>query len=91
MIAGSSSPTGRAKRSSTWLRSLAQAEEMEIGKERAATGQEREGWRCCIDQSPARQRTRLKRLAALESLFVRQSGGQWCRSRRRRRSSTGAR
>ena len=52
------------------LRSLRRLEEMEIGKERAALDQERKGLAALID-SPARQRTRLKRdLAALRARYA---------------------
>ncbi|RST31683.1 DNA topoisomerase IV subunit A [Sphingomonas ginkgonis] len=51
------------------LRSLRRLEEMEIGKERAALAKEREELAKLIE-SPARQRTRLKRdLAALKEQF----------------------
>src|SRR5687767_851642 len=51
------------------LRSLRKLEEMEIGKERAALAKEREGLALLVE-SPARQRTRLKRdLAALREAY----------------------
>jgi topoisomerase-4 subunit A len=51
------------------LRSLRRLEEMEIGKERAALAKEREGLAALIE-SPARQRTRLKKdLAALKEAY----------------------
>jgi topoisomerase-4 subunit A len=51
------------------LRSLRRLEEMEIGKERAALAKEREGLALLIE-SPARQRTRLKKdLAALKEAY----------------------
>lgn len=52
------------------LRSLRRLEEMEIGKERAALAKEREGLAALIE-SPARQRTRLKKeLAALKEAYA---------------------
>jgi topoisomerase-4 subunit A len=52
------------------LRSLRRLEEMEIGKERAALAKEREGLALLIE-SPARQRTRLKKeLAALKEAYA---------------------
>ena len=51
------------------LRSLRRLEEMEIGKERAALAKEREGLALLVE-SPARQRTRLKKdLAALREAY----------------------
>jgi topoisomerase IV subunit A len=51
------------------LRSLRRLEEMEIGKERAALAKEREGLAALVE-SPARQRTRLKKdLAALKDAY----------------------
>ena len=51
-------------------RSLRRLEEMEIGKERAALAKEREGLALLIE-SPARQRTRLKKeLAALKEAYA---------------------
>ena len=52
------------------LRSLRRLEEMEIGKERAALAKEREGLALLVE-SPARQRTRLKKdLAALKEAYA---------------------
>jgi topoisomerase-4 subunit A len=52
------------------LRSLRRLEEMEIGKERAALAKEREGLALLVE-SPARQRTRLKKdLAALREAYA---------------------
>ncbi|WP_037500873.1 DNA topoisomerase IV subunit A [Sphingomonas jaspsi] len=52
------------------LRSLRRLEEMEIGKERDALVKEREGLAALVE-SPARQRTRLKRdLAALKEAYA---------------------
>ena len=52
------------------LRQLRRLEEMEIGKERAALAKEREGLAALIE-SPARQRTKLKKeLAALKEAYA---------------------
>ncbi|MCF2514500.1 DNA topoisomerase IV subunit A [Sphingomonas sp. G124] len=52
------------------LRSLRRLEEMEIGKERAALAKEREGLAALVE-SPARQRTRLKKdLAVLKEAYA---------------------
>jgi topoisomerase-4 subunit A len=52
------------------LRSLRRLEEMQIGKERAALAKEREGLALLVE-SPARQRTRLKKdLAALREAYA---------------------
>ena len=61
------------------LRSLRRLEEMEIGKERAELAKEREELAELVE-SPARQRTRLKKdLAALKEAYAATSGGRGSR------------
>ena len=73
------------------LRSLRRLEEMEIAKERDALTKERDELAKLID-SPARQRTRLKRdLAALKDKFGDAAADPDRRGRARRATSTGRR
>ena len=73
------------------LRSLRKLEEMEIGKERAALAKEREELAQLVE-SPARQRTRLKKdLAALKDEVRRRAADADRGERRRRARSTGRR
>ena len=73
------------------LRSLRKLEEMEIGKERDALAKEREELDELLE-SPARQRTRLKRdLAALQGRSSATTAARGSTRPRRRARSTGRR